>query len=50
MRTMLSFLGPLRSPVVVACAALVVNAAAFGASSKGSGIVVQFDHTIERER
>ena len=37
MRTMLSFLGPLRSPVVVACAALAVNAAAFGASSKGSG-------------
>ena len=37
MRTLLSFLGPLRSPVVVACAVLVVNAAAFGASSKGSG-------------
>jgi hypothetical protein len=37
MRTLLSFLGPLRSPVVVFCAGLVVNAAAFGASSKGSG-------------
>ena len=44
MRTLLSFLGPLRSPVVVVCAGLVVNAAAFGASSKGSG--VQLDHAV----
>ena len=37
MRTLLRFLGPLRSPFVVVCAVLVVNAAAFGESSKGSG-------------
>ena len=37
MRTMLSFLGSMRSPVVVVCAALAFNSAAFGGSSKGSG-------------
>jgi len=37
MSTLLRFLGPMRSPVIVFCAVLTLNAAALGASSKGSG-------------
>lgn len=37
MRTLLSFQGPLRSPVYVACAVLMLGSAGFGQSSKGSG-------------
>jgi len=48
MRTLLSFLGPLRSPVVVACAALMVNASAFGGVVEG--IELELDHGIERKR
>ncbi len=36
MSTLLRFLGPMRSPVVVFCAVLTLGAAALGASSKGS--------------
>ncbi|MGA2752770.1 MAG: hypothetical protein ABSE53_03315 [Terracidiphilus sp.] len=36
MRTLLSFLGPMRGPVVVFCAVLMLGAAAFGVSKKGS--------------
>ncbi len=36
MRTMLSFPGPLRSPVVVLCAVMMMGAMAFAASKKGS--------------
>ena len=36
MSTLLGFLGPMRSPVIVFCAVLTLNAAALGASSKGS--------------
>ena len=36
MRTLLSFLGPLRSPVVVFCVLLTLSVAALGASKKGS--------------